>query len=183
MLRVQICIGTLEDRRMTEMDGGTRSQLAKSLAEIRGLVSCGARATSRQAEDWPVQSAPGAELDVRELHDRLERQRAGLEQRLAELGGRPEPDSTADSEGPPSSVGRASEAIVRDGEFLQRLSLAYLRLQSAGRSLGDDETARLAEHGYHDTQHLLRERISRATPRAAATDHALPSRRARGTVE
>ena len=166
---------------MTGTDEGTRKHFAEQLTEVYRMVRHAGLATGRQAEDSPVHDYPEAEQAVRELHETLGRQAIELEQRLAELG-HPATSSPPATDGPPASAERASDAVEGDHQFLQRLSLAYLQLQSASRAREDEETASLAEQGYRETQFLIRERISRAQPRVAAADRAEPSMNPPGVV-
>ena len=158
-------------------DGSARDEITQQMTEqlttLHRLVHHGARATGRQIEQLPVRSSPEAEQTVLEMQQALEEQDAGLERRLETL------DRAADAEPPVAEVpcargARASEALEGDHTFLQHLSLEYLKLQATSRAQGDEETAELAEGGYETTQFLIRERLSRAKPRVAASARAEP---------
>ena len=166
---------------MSNADGGGPEQLVEQLTELHRLVRLGARASGRQGEDSTVRSYPETETSVQEMRGRLEEHADALGRRLSELGHTP--DGRVDgTDGPPENPARPSDALAGDQAFLQRLSLAYMRLRAAAQPHRDQETAELADRGYRDTQHLIRERISRAQPRAAAADHAGPTSGTPGTV-
>ncbi len=178
---------------MGETDGGTQEQLTEQVAKVHRLVHHGAQAIGHQVDHGaqaighqvdhaPVGAYPEVEQAVRAVQDRLVHQDADLEQRLACLGHAPDP-APPDAELPPSTAERAAEAITGDQAYLQHLSLEYQRLQAASRPQGDTETTELAERGHEETQYLLRERLSRAAPRAAQADRPLPSMNPPGVVE
>ena len=166
---------------MRETDGDTREQLIRELTEVHRLVRLGTRASGHQLATSSVRAYPETELTVQELHRRCEEHAGAVGRRLAALG-HPADGKVDGVDGPPDGSERASEALEGDQAFLQRLALAYMRLRSAAQPERDDETTELADRGYRETQHLLRERVSRAQPRAAAADHAVPSSGTPGTV-
>ena len=159
---------------MAGTDGGPRGQITEQLAQVHRLVHHGARVARHQAEMPPVRSYPEVEQAVRALHHALEEQDAGLERRLAALGEAPDPGPAEAANAPPAEAERASAALDDDQAFLQRLALEYARLQAASRPRGDEETASLAERGQQESRQLIRERISRAKPRAAAAERSGP---------
>jgi hypothetical protein len=166
---------------MLNTDGSAREQLVEQLTELHRLVRLGARAAGRQGEDSSVRSYPETESSLQEMRGRLEEHAGALGRRLSDLGHTP--DGRFDgADGPPENPERPSQALGGDQAFLQRLSLAYMRLRAAAQPLRDRETVELADRGYRDTQYLIRERISRAQPRAAAADHAAPTSTTPGTV-
>jgi hypothetical protein len=167
---------------MPESDGGKRRQVVQLLTRVHALALQGSLGLNEQAADEAVQGDSTTESTVRGLQQRLAEQTAALERRLTELGRRTKPGSAA-QQGPPAGAPRASQSLQGDRDFLQRLSLAYLELHTASESVGDRETARLAERGYQETSLLLREKISRVTPRAAAADKAQARGRQPGVVE
>lgn len=166
---------------MRETDGGAREQLTDQLSELHRLVRLGARVSRHQGEQVAVQAYPETQATVQAMHQRLEEHADALGRRLSALG-RAADGRLDGADGPPERPAQASAALAGDGAFLQRLSLAYLRLRSAAQSERDAETVELADRGYRETQHLIRERVSRAQPRAAAADHAAPASGTPGTV-
>ena len=166
---------------MRETDGSAREQLIDQLTEVHRLVCLGARASGHQLEDGPVQASVDTASTVHDMRDRLEEHTDALERRLSALGHRVG-DRIEGTDEPRESPAQASVVLDQDQAFLQRLALAYMRLRSAAQPAQDDETTELADRGYRETQHLIRERLSRARPRAVAADHAAPSLGAPGTV-
>lgn len=166
---------------MSERDGGSREQLIHELSEVHRLVSLGARASVGQLADTSVRTYPETATTVTEMQRGCEEHAAILARRLDALG-HPADREVGGLGGPPVDSEGASEALRWDQAFLQRLALAYQRLRSAAQADRDDETVGLADRGYGEIQHVIRERVSRAQPRAAAADNAVPSSGARGTV-
>jgi hypothetical protein len=123
----------------------------------------------------PVGTYPEAASMIQELLQRLEAQGTDLNQRLRSRGDSSDTDSPQSGASPPEQTARASQAVEGDHDFLQRLSLAYLELQSTSQAAGDQETAELADRGYEDTQSLIRDRVSRVKPHLAAAEHAADS--------
>lgn len=166
---------------MPQTDGGARKQLVEHLTDVHKMVRRGAEASGRQADSPALRTCPEAEATADHMRQSLKDHARAVERRLLALGCAA--DGTTDGVvGPPEGVGRPTEALDGDHEFLQRLSLAYLRLRSAAQLEEDHETTELADRGYADTQYLIRERISRAKPRAAAIDLSAPTSKTPGTV-
>ena len=166
---------------MCETPVGAREQLIEQLTEVHRLVRRGLRAPAHRLGDAPLEPYREAELTMPDMAHRLAEHAGALEDRLAALG-RPPAREVGAAERPPAAAEPASGALDADREFLQRLALAYMRLGSAGRLQQDQATAELADRGYREVQHLVRERVSRAQPRAAAADHASPTSGTRGAV-
>jgi hypothetical protein len=171
-----------EDWQVVETDGTTQAQITKQLDELHRMVYHGTLAVRRQLDDSPIGSYPEAASMVQELVQRLEAQGTDLDQRLRSRGERSGTSSPVSGASPPEQTARASQAVEGDHDFLQRLSLAYLELQSTSQAAGDQETAELAARGYQDTQSLIRDRISRVKPSLAAAEHAADSPPVPGTA-
>ena len=102
----------------------------------------------------------------------MKAQSTDLDQCLRSRGDHSDTADPATGASPPEHTARVSQMVDGDHDFLHRLSLAYLKLQSTSQAAGDQETVGLADRGYQDTQSLMRDRISRVKPHVAAAEHA-----------
>lgn len=138
--------------------------LTKYVGDLHALVSHGEQAIARQVESLKNVSHKDAAPAVREFHRVLEKQKGELQTRLSALGGsasNPVKDAVSAVAGVAAGLidaVRPSETVksLRDDyTFFSHLGIAYLLLHTTSSSLGDTETATLAESGYRDTARLM----------------------------
>lgn len=146
------------------MSDRSKETITKYLGDMHALASHGLQAIGRQADQLKDEQHPEALRFVRECKQTLERHVDALEQRLKALGGSPtHPVKEAASAMAGVAAGvynavrseEASKSVRDDYTFLSNCSIAYLMLHTTSMSLGDTETARLAEQGYRDCARLV----------------------------
>lgn len=142
----------------------TNQTLTKYVGDVHALVTHGQQAIARQVESLKNVSHKDAKPAVQEFNRVLEKQKAQLETRLTALGGsasNPVKDAVSAVAGLAAGVidavrpSATVKAIRDDYTFFSHLGIAYLLLHTTSSSLGDTETASLAESGYRDTARLM----------------------------
>jgi ferritin-like metal-binding protein YciE len=148
------------------MDERARETITKYFGDMHALESHGLQAISSQAEQIKDAGHPDALGAVQEFKRTRNGHLAALEQRLRMLGGSP----TSPVKGAVSATTEVAASLynaVRNEEasksirdyytFLSHTAIAYLMLHTTAASLGDHDTATLAERGYRDAARMVME--------------------------
>ena len=138
--------------------------LSTYVSDVHALVSHGLQAVNRQVEQMAKVSHKDAEPAAQEFAKVLETQKTALEARLKSLGG----SSTAPVKDAVSAVAGFAAGIVDklrssatvkgirdDYTFFGMLNVSWLMLHTTSTSLGDSETAQLAERGYQESARMV----------------------------
>jgi DNA-binding ferritin-like protein len=142
----------------------TNEVLATHVSEVHALVTSGVQAIHRQVEQLKNVSHQDAKLAVVAFESILRKQEFALEERVRTLGGsatKPVKDLVSAVAGVAAGLinaVRPSETVksIRDDHtYFSHLGVAWLMLHTTATSLGDAETARLAERGYAETAKLI----------------------------
>lgn len=129
-------------------------------SDVHALILHGHTAISRQVENLKNVSHADAKSTVVELERVLAGQKTAIEARVKALGGsttQPVKDAVSAVAGVAAGLinaVRASEAaksIRDDHTFFSQLGVAWLMMYTTAQSLGDTETAMIAERGYSET--------------------------------
>lgn len=149
-----------------------RETISKYLGDLHALTRHGFEAISRQADQLKGADHPQAQRAVGDFKRTLESHIASIEARLKALGGSPT-SPVKDAAGAVTGMvaglydkvrtEEASKSIRDDYTFISHSSIAYLMLHTTAKSLGDEETAMLADRGYRDTARMITE-IDRIMP-------------------
>ncbi len=138
--------------------------ITKYVGDLHALVGHGHQAISRQVQSLKDVSHKDALPAVQEFVRTLERQKTALEARLKALGGNaanPVKDAVSTVAGLAAGLidairpSETVKALRDDHTFFSHLGVAYLLLHTTAASLGDGETAKLAQAGYQDTARLI----------------------------
>jgi hypothetical protein len=138
--------------------------LTTYVGDVHSLVTHGIQAIHRQVEQLKNVRHRDASAAVVTFEGILRTQELALHDRLRALGGsatQPVKDAVAAVTGVAAGLlnaVRPSETVksIRDDyTFLSQLGIAWLMLHTTASSLGDIETARLAERGYADTARMI----------------------------
>lgn len=158
------------------MDEQSRKYVAKYLEDMHSLETHGLQAIDRQVAEAQMKKHPEALSAVQDFQRTLQSHIAALESRMKALGTSTSNPTTAIQDAAAGVAGvvagiynqvrteAASKSIRDDYTFLSHSSIAYLMLHTTSMSLGDQETATLAERGYRDTARLIMT-IDRIMPR------------------
>ncbi len=134
--------------------------LTTYVSDVHALVTHGIQAIDRQIEAMKTVSHKDAEPAVQEFKKTLEQQKTALETRLKALGGStPGPVKDAITAVAGAAAGlvdkmRSSATVksIRDDyTFFGMLNVSWLMLHTTASSLGDVETAKIAERGYAES--------------------------------
>ncbi len=132
--------------------------------DVHALITHGLQVIAQQNERMKTVSHKDAQPAVAEFQRLLTAQNTALEARVVSLGGKattPVKDALSAALGGVAGLvnkARASEtckSIRDDYTFLSHLAVAYMMLHTTSQSLGDQETAALAEKGYTETARML----------------------------
>jgi uncharacterized protein YukE len=148
--------------------------LITCVGNTHALITHGLEAIDRQLENLDDKSRrhPDAYAALQEVHRTLEAQASALELRRKALGGggaQPFKDAVSSIAGHVSGLihalreEEASHSLRDDYTFLARASVGYVMLHATARSLGDQETAALAETCYRDIARLTKQ-VDRVLP-------------------
>jgi ferritin-like metal-binding protein YciE len=141
------------------MDEKSRDVLAKYLHDMYSLIGHGHQAIRRQREQLKDAGHPEAERAVAGWESKIDRHVAMLEDRLKGIGESvtsPLQDAAATVAGAAAGLynavrsEEASKSVRDDYTFFSHSAMSYFMLHTTAMSLGDQETARLAEQGYRD---------------------------------
>jgi len=147
--------------------------LTTYVGDVHALVSHGQQAIHRQVEQLKDVSHHDAKIAVAAFEQILAKQKADLETRIKALGGSataPVKDAVAAVAGVAAGLInaiRASEtakSLRDDHTYFNHLGVAWLMLHTTASSLGDAETAALADRGYEDTTKAIMH-ITRILPK------------------
>jgi hypothetical protein len=129
-------------------------------SDVHALILHGHAAIARQVENLKNVSHADARSTVVELERILAGQKTSIESRIKALGGsvtQPVKDAVSAVAGVAAGLinaVRASEtakSIRDDHTFFSQLGIAWLMMHTTAQSLGDTETAMVAERGYRET--------------------------------
>jgi len=138
--------------------------LSTYASDVHALVLHGIQAIHRQVEQLKDVSHRDAKSAVVSFEGILRKQEMELQERIKVLGGsmtKPVKDVMAAVTGVAAGLVNAvrssetTKSIRDDYTFLSQLAIAWLMLHTTATSLGDAETAGLAERGYADTTRMI----------------------------
>lgn len=133
-------------------------------SDVHSLVTHGVKAIHRQVEQLKDVSHQDARTAVVAFERMLDRQKLALEERIKALGGSatgPVKDAVAAVAGVAAGLidavrpAETAKAIRDDHTYFSHLGISWLMLYTTAISLGDAETAALAERGYQDTTKMI----------------------------
>lgn len=134
------------------------------VTDVHALVAHGAEAIHRQVENLKNVSHQDAKVAVAAFESMLKKQESELETRIKALGGKttqPVKDAVAAVAGVAAGIINAvrpsetAKSLRDDHTYFNHLGIAWLMLHTTATSLGDSETASLAERGYADTTRAI----------------------------
>lgn len=146
------------------MDDKARETITKYLGDMHALTSHGRESINRQVNNLEGTEHHDAHAMVREFRTTLDRHISALEQRMHAMGGSPtSPVKDAASAVAGVAAGlynkvrneEASKSVRDDYTFLSHCAIGYLMLHTTAMSMGDTETAQLAERHYRDAAHMV----------------------------
>lgn len=138
--------------------------LSTYASDVHALVTHGIHAIHRQVDQLKDVSHRDAKAAVVTFEGMLRKQEMELEDRIKVLGGsvtKPVKDVVSAVTGVAAGLLNAvrpsetAKSIRDDYTFLSHLAIAWLMLHTTATSLGDSETAGLAERGYADTTRMI----------------------------
>lgn len=133
-------------------------------SDVHSLVTHGVQAIHRQVEQLKDVSHQDAKTAVGAFEATLRGQQAALEDRIKALGGSatgPVKDVVSAVAGVAAGLidavrsAETAKAIRDDHTYLSHLGISWLMLYTTATSLGDAETAALAERGYQETTKMI----------------------------
>lgn len=133
-------------------------------SDVHALVSHGVQAIHRQVEQLKDVSHQDARVAVVSFERVLIAQKSALEDRVKSLGGTatgPIKDAVSAVAGVAAGLidavrpAETAKAIRDDHTYFSHLGISWLMLYTTATSLGDAETAALAERGYQDTTKMI----------------------------
>ena len=154
------------------MDKNDRDVIAKYLHDMHSLVGHGHQAIRRQRDQLKDAGHPDAHGAVSRWEAAMDQHVAMLQKRLEGMGesvSSPMQDAASTVAGVAAGIynavrsEEASKSIRDDYTFFSHCAIAYLMLHTTTMSLGDDETARIAERGYKDMARFCME-VDRIMP-------------------
>lgn len=140
------------------------AMLTTYVTDVHALVTHGLQAIKRQVDNLQDVSHTDAKVAVGAFASILEKQQRELEARVKELGGsvkQPVKDAVSAVAGVAAGLINAvrssetAKSIRDDHTYFSHLGVAWLMLHTTATSLGDTETAALAERGYADTARMI----------------------------
>ncbi|MDB4937784.1 MAG: hypothetical protein JWP87_4756 [Labilithrix sp.] len=147
--------------------------LTTYVGDVHALVVHGLNTIQRQVENLKNVSHQDAKTALAAFQGILNRQKSELEQRIQTLGGnttRSVKDVVSAVAGVAAGVVNAvrpsetAKSIREDHNFFSHLGVAWLMLHTTATSLGDTNTASIAERGYADTARMIMQ-IDRILPK------------------
>ena len=129
-------------------------------SDVHALILHGHKAIARQVENLKNVSHVDAKTTVVELERVLAGQQTAIESRIKALGGsttQPVKDAVSAVAGVAAGLINAvrgsetAKSIRDDHTFFSQLGVAWLMMYTTAHSLGDTETAIVAERGYSET--------------------------------
>ena len=138
----------------------TNEIITTCVTDVHALVAHGAQAIHRQVEQLKNVSHQDAKTAVVAFETLLKKQEKELEARIKALGGsttQPVKDAVSAVAGVAAGLINAvrssetAKSLRDDHTYFSHLGIAWLMLHTTATSLGDSETAALAESGYADT--------------------------------
>jgi hypothetical protein len=138
--------------------------LSTYASDVHALVAHGIQAIHRQVDQLKDVSHRDAKAAVVTFEGILRKQEMELQDRIKVLGGsltKPVKDVVSAVTGVAAGLVNAvrpsetTKSIRDDYTFLSELAIAWLMLHTTATSLGDAETAGLAERGYADTTRMI----------------------------
>ncbi|GAC1394775.1 MAG: hypothetical protein NVS3B10_09330 [Polyangiales bacterium] len=138
--------------------------LTTYVSDVHALVTHGVQAVHRQVEQLKNVSHQDAKTAVALFETTLKAQESALETRIKALGGsttKPVKDAVSALAGVAAGIINAirpsetAKSIRDDHTYFSHLGVAWLMLHTTATSLGDTETASLAERGYADTAKMI----------------------------
>ena len=147
--------------------------LTTYVGDVHALVCHGEQAIHRQVEQLKDVSHQDAKTAVAAFEKILVRQKSELEARIKALGGSataPVKDAVAAVAGVAAGLINAirpsetAKGLRDDHTYFNHLGVAWLMLYTTATSLGDTETATLADRGYEDTTQAIMH-INRILPK------------------
>jgi len=151
---------------MDSMPEKTRETITKYLGDLHALESHGLQAIARQAEEVQSAEHPEAHRAIQNFKKTIEDHVKAVETRLTALGGSttsPIKDAAATVAGVAAGLynktrtEKVSKSLRDDYTFISHTAVAYLMFHTTSMSLGDDESARLAERNYRDAARMVME--------------------------
>ena len=133
-------------------------------SDVHALITHGHKAIQRQVENLKNVSHVDAKNAVVELERVLAGQLKSIETRITALGGsstQPVKDAVSAVAGVAAGLinavrgSEAAKSIRDDHTFFSQLGVAWLMMHTTATSLGDTETARVAELGYRETARCI----------------------------
>jgi hypothetical protein len=133
-------------------------------SDVQTLVTHGIQTIQRQVENLKKVSHLDAKAAVNEFDRVLKSQKSIIDARLTALGGsasRPMKDAVSSLAGVAAGFidavrpSEAAKSLRDDHTFFSHLGVSWLMLHTTALSLGDMETARVAERGYGETARCL----------------------------
>jgi hypothetical protein len=142
-------------------------------SDVHSLVSHGVQAIHRQVEQLKNVSHQDAKVAVVAFESTLKQQQSALEDRIKSLGGsttQPVKDAVSAVAGVAAGLVNAvrpsetAKSLRDDYTYFNGLGVSWLMLHTTATSLGDSETAQLAQRGYADTTRIIMH-LSRILPK------------------
>jgi hypothetical protein len=133
-------------------------------SDVHALITHGLQAIQRQVENLKKVSHVDAKTAVNEFDRILKSQKSIIDARLTALGGsttKPVKDAVSAVAGVAAGFinavrpSEAAKSLRDDHTFFNHLGIAWLMLHTTALSLGDMETARIAERGYGETARCI----------------------------
>ncbi len=150
-----------------------RLAIVKYLVDTHALINHGFGAVVRQRDNLDAAKDDAAAIVIiDECRSRLESQLRAIDARVTALGGstaQPLKDAITTVTGFAAGVynklrpEEAARSIRDDYTFLSLVSVSYLMLFTTATSFGDNETAKLARHGYEEAARMIMD-IDRLLP-------------------
>ena len=147
-------------------------------SDVHALITHGHQTIERQVENLKKVSHVDARTAVTEFERLLKSQKAIVEARIQALGGsmtKPIKDAVSAVAGVAAGFinavrpSEAAKSLRDDHTFFSHLGVAWLMLHTTALSLGDMETARIAERGYGETARCIMH-IDRILPKVVVEE-------------
>jgi hypothetical protein len=141
------------------VDEKSRDVVAKYVHDMHALVGHGHQAVRRQRDQLKDSGHPDAQAAVARWEAALDQHLSMLQDRLKALGESvtsPLQDAVSTVAGVVAGIyntvrsEEASKSVRDDYTFFSHCAISYLMLHTTTMSLGDQETANVAERGYKD---------------------------------